>query len=141
MKARLFDASSIILLAKKHPEKAPTTLTGEHILDLTIYEIGNAIWKINKLVKKTDKPTAIGAIEQAYHLTALMNIIKIQSLYELSATMENAFDHSLTFYDSAYLTAAYIHKATLVTEDKRLAEAAQEANIPTIDTDTLIKTT
>jgi len=48
MKTRLFDASAIILLIKRHPDTASTTLEGEYILNLTPYEVGNALWKINK---------------------------------------------------------------------------------------------
>ncbi|MBN2334741.1 type II toxin-antitoxin system VapC family toxin [Candidatus Bathyarchaeota archaeon] len=80
-------------------------------------------------------------MEQAYHLTALMSSIRVQSLRELLLTMENAYRYSLTFYDSAYLTVSEKHGIVLVTEDKQLAKAAQQANIPTTDIETMIKTT
>lgn len=124
MRTRLFDASSIILLAKRSPATAPATLEGEHILDLTKYEIGNAIWKLNKLINKTDKSTAMESMEQAYHLTALMETISLEEQRELTDTMEIAFDGGISFYDSAYLHTARERGLTLVTEDERLRRQA-----------------
>jgi len=131
---KLFDASSIILLTKNHPREAPELLKNEHLLDLTLYEIGNTIWKINKLYKKPDKNTALDSIEQAYHLIALMNKHEIDNRQTYLSIMENAFQYNLTYYDAAYLTTAQQHKLTLVTEDKQLEKAANNANITTTNT-------
>jgi predicted nucleic acid-binding protein len=126
---RLFDASSIILLAKRNPEKASTILEGQYRLDLTIYEVGNAVWKVNKLINKTGKSTALDAVEEAYYLTVLMEVIRIGQVEELKSTMEIAFDRSLSFYDSAYLYAARKNGLTLVTEDERLRRLALELRL------------
>ncbi len=132
MKTHLFDASSIMHLTKRHPDKASTLLEGEHILDLTKYEIGNAIWKITKLIEKTDKSTAIDALAQAYHLMALMEVIKIEDVEAHIGTMEIAFDEGLNFYDSAYLQSAKKLGLTLVTEDKRLSKRAIDVGVTCI---------
>ncbi len=134
---KLFDASAIILLTKNHPHEAPELLKQEHLLDLTLYEIGNTIWKINKLYKKTNRNTALESIEQAYYLTSLMNIHAIENRKTYLSIMENAFQYKLTYYDAAYLTAAQQHKLALVTEDKQLEKAANNANIITINTENL----
>jgi hypothetical protein len=34
-----------MLLAKRHPDKASAALEGEYVLDYTLYEVGNAVWK------------------------------------------------------------------------------------------------
>ncbi len=135
--SKLFDASAIILLTKNHPHEAPELLKHEHLLDLTLYEIGNTIWKINKLYKKGDRNTALESIEQAYHLTSLMNIHAIGNRQMYLSIMENALQYNLTYYDAAYLTTAQQHKLTLVTEDKQLTKAANNANIATINSEKL----
>ena len=119
-------------LTKKHPDKASTLLEGEHILDLTKYEVGNAIWKIYKLLEKTDKSTVIDAVTQAYNLMALMEVIKAEGMEELTDTMEIAFDEGLSFYDSAYLQSAMKLGLTLVTEDKSLSKRAVDVGVTCI---------
>lgn len=133
MKTRLFDASAIMLIAKNHPEDAPEQLNQEYILDLTLYEIGNAVWKINKLLGKPSREKALETIEQLHRLTALM--IRHEALDKQTHTkvMDNALHHGLTYYDSAYLTAAQQLETTLVTTDKKLEDAAKRANIHTMN--------
>lgn len=127
---KLFDASAILTLAKNHPEKAVETLKDQHILDLTTYELGNAIWKINKLHKKPDKETALQTLKQTQNLTALMNKHTINDRQTQITIMENAFNHNLTYYDSAYLTTAQKQNITLITEDQQLLKAAKQAAHP-----------
>ena len=127
---KLFDASAIILLTKNHPHEAPELLKHEHLLDLTLYELGNAIWKINKLLKNGDKNTALESTEHVIHLTALMNKHEIKNKQTYLSIMENASQYNLTYYDSAYLTTAQQHKLTLVTEDKQLEKAARKREHP-----------
>ena len=138
---KLFDTSAIMLLTKNHPHEAPILLKQEHLLDLTLYELGNTIWKINKLYKKPNKNTALESLEQVYCLTALMNKHEIKNKQAYISIMDNAFQNNLTYYDSAYLTTAQQHKLTLVTEDKQLEKAARKANIPVDNTETLITST
>ena len=54
--------------------------------------------------------------------------------------MDNAFQYNLTYYDSAYLTAARESKLTLITEDEQLAKAARRANVPTRNVNALFLT-
>ena len=129
MRTRLFDASAIMLLAKRHPDKAPATLEDEYMLDLTMYEVGNAIWRINQLIEKTSRSTALEAVDQAHHLTALMETARVEGAEGLTGTMELAFDGGLSFYDSAYLHVARRMGLTLVTEDERLLRTAREAGV------------
>ena len=139
MRTHLFDASAIMLLAKKYPSKASATLEDEYLLDLTIYEVGNAIWKLNKLINKSDKSSAIEAIDQAYYLTAMMEILKIEGVKGHTCTMELAFDGNLSFYDSAYLQVAKRNDLTLVTEDERLLKRSMEASVKCVKVADLIK--
>jgi predicted nucleic acid-binding protein len=129
MNTRLFDASSLMLLAKRNPEKASTTLEGQGILDLTIYELGKALWKVAKLIDKSDKSTALEALELIHNLTALMELMRPEGLEDLTGTMEIAFDTGLSFYDSAYIQTARRNGLVLVTEDERLMKRAKELGL------------
>lgn len=140
MKKNLFDASAIMLLAKNHPEETHERLKNEYLLDMTLYEIGNAVWKIYKLLRKPDKDKAIESIEQVHRLTALMIKQEARNMHAYISIMDNAFQYNLTYYDSAYLTTAQQLKLTLVTEDEQLAKAARHANVPTLNVDTLLLT-
>ena len=128
MRTRLFDASAIIIIAKNHPDKAQPVLEGEYLLDLTSYEVGNALWKINKLTDKTDKSMALEAINQASHLLAQMEVLKVDG-EELGSVMEVAFESGLSFYDSSYLQVARSKGLTLVTEDTNLLRSASKYGV------------
>jgi predicted nucleic acid-binding protein len=118
-----------MLLAKWYPDKVSATLEGEYLLDMTMYEVGNAIWRISKLTNRSDESAALDAVEQAYYLTALMEVAKVEGLEGLTGTMEIAFDGGLSFYDSAYLHTARRTGVTLVTEDERLLRRAREVGV------------
>jgi predicted nucleic acid-binding protein len=94
-----------------------------------MYEVGNAIWKVSKFINGSDKSAALDAVEQAYYLTALMEVTKVEGLEGLIDTMEIAFDGGLSFYDSAYLHAARSTGLTLMTEDERPLRRARELEV------------
>ena len=129
MKTRLFDASAIILLIKRHPDTASTTLEGEYILNLTPYEVGNALYRINKLIDKTGETASLDAIEMAHSLLTLMEVLELEGLVDLRQTMAIAYEKNLSFYDSAYIQVAKRMGLILVTEDKRLLHVAEEAGL------------
>ena len=131
MKTRLFDASAIMLLIKRRPGEATQTLEGEHILDLTIYEVGNAFWKISKLLDKTDAPKALQAIKEAHSILSLMNVQRLEDEADLTQTMEIAHQKNLSFYDAAYIQVAKRMGLTLATEDTRLLKASEELELTT----------
>ena len=120
----LFDASSILQLISRSDEKdALRLLNGNHILDLTKYEVGNALWKEQLLHR------AIGAEELREFLQLFQSLAcHIKSLSidieHLSRVAELAVGEKLTFYDASYIAASKIHKLTLVTEDRNLARSA-----------------
>jgi predicted nucleic acid-binding protein len=129
MKTQLFDASAIILLIKRQPDTASTTLEGEYILNLTPYEVGNALWKINKLIDKTSQAASLDAVEEAHTLLSLMDVLEIEGVEDHKQTMAIAYEKNLSFYDSAYIQVAKRMGLTLMTEDKRLLHAAEEIGI------------
>ena len=129
MSTRLFDTSAIIIIAKNHPDKAQSALEGEYLLDLTSYEVGNALWKINKLIDKTDKSLALETINQASSLIAQMEALKVDGEH-LGSVMEVAFESGLSFYDSSYLHVARSKGLTLVTEDTVLLRSTSKHGVP-----------
>lgn len=128
MRTRLFDASAIIIVAKNHPDKAQPVLEGEHLLDLTSYEVGNALWKINELVDETSKSTALEAVNQASPLLAQMEALKVDG-EELGSVVEVAFESGMSFYDSSCLQVAGSIGLTLVTEDANLLRSASRYGV------------
>jgi predicted nucleic acid-binding protein len=128
MRTRLFDASAIIMVAKNHPVKAQPVLEGEHLLDLTSYEVGNALRKINELVDETSKSTALEAVNQASPLLAQMEALKVDG-EELGSVMEVAFESGMSFYDSSCLQVAGSIGLTLVTEDANLLRSASRYGV------------
>jgi predicted nucleic acid-binding protein len=128
MRTRLFDASAIIMVAKNHPDKAQPVLEGEHLLDLTSYEVGNALWKINELVDETSKSTALEAVNQASPLLAQMEALKVDG-EELGSVVEVAFESGMSFYDSSCLQVAGSIGLTLVTEDANLLRSASRYGV------------
>jgi predicted nucleic acid-binding protein len=138
---RLFDASAILLLAKRSPEQASTILENQFRLDLTIYEIGNAVWKINKLINKSKKLTALDAIEQAYNMTALMDVRRVEEIEEIMGAMDLAYEYNLTFYDSCYLFTAAKIGVTLVSEDRAIIEATRRKGVKCISATECVSST
>jgi len=129
----LIDASSIQTALRTLKAEAAPLLQDQTILDLTIYELGNIIWKETKEKDEANERTK-----------ALEKIITIMQIYRISPNditpiTQNATRHRLTFYDSAYLTMAQKTNTTLVTEDQQLLNAAQTTGHPATQIEKLIK--
>ena len=124
MKPKLFDASAILTLIGDRPDEASDELEGAYILDLTPYEVGNAIWKIHRLLHKADESTLLNAVDNAQSILSNMAVLPLGGLDEMTPIIKIEYDRSLTFYDSAYLHTAKKMSLTLMTEDERLLDAA-----------------
>ena len=123
---RLLDASSLILLIKNADVKSTVQcLLDSLILDLTFYEIGNAIWKENTLTKFLTPQEAekLGTMTQ----TILAKINRVTSETEaFQKILEIAQTEKLSYYDSSYVYVAKEKALTLITEDKELRTKAQK---------------
>jgi len=89
---------------------------------------------------KPDRDAALESIEQVHRLTALIIKHEARNSQAHISIMDNAFQYNLTYYDSAYLTAAQQSKLTLVTADEQLAKAARHANVSAMNVNTLLIT-
>ena len=122
----LLDASAFIILIKN----AAVTSTVEHlqesmILDLTFYEIGNAIWKESTLTKFLTPKEAekLGTMAQ----TVLAKTNRVTSEAEaFQKILKIAQTENLSYYDSSYVYSAKETGLTLITEDKELGTKARK---------------
>jgi len=122
----LIDASSFISLVKKTDlKRAEDLLEKSSILELTFYEVGNAIWKetcITKFISKNEFEAMQNAAQIILaRIERLPN--EIRSFKEILEISEN---EKLSFYDSSYLFSAKELGLTLVTEDRRLSVKARK---------------
>lgn len=122
----LIDASSLLLLVKKADVKSTVQcLQGSFVLDLTFYEVGNAIWKESVLMKFLTLKEAerLGTLAQ----TILAKVDRVDSGAEnFQKILEIAQTEKLSYYDSSYVYFAKKAALPLVSEDKGLRAKAQK---------------
>ncbi len=90
------------------------------VLDLTKYEIGNAILKESK-TKGIDLNRMTSSWQR---LLIFFNTITIDNMVDIQRI---ALENGLTFYDAAYIHTAEKHNLRLVTEDKDLLKSSKNA--------------
>lgn len=122
---RLYDASAIVNILVRADARLPRIRRGL-ILDLTSYEVGNALVMIARRRDTWQR-------SQVYLATWL------QLKRRMSAPLRlNNFEHivfrmseytGLTYYDAAYIVACQRTNADLVTDDEQLRDAAQDMGI------------
>ena len=126
MKQYLIDASALMILLKKADTKVTISILHDScILDLTFYEIGNAIWKETTLTKFITPETAKTLQKMAQTILLKTDRINIGA-DSFEKIMEIAKTEKLTFYDSSYVHFAKEKDLQLVTEDKELKIKAQK---------------
>ncbi len=126
MKHYLLDASAFILLIKKADVQTTfECLQNSQILDLTYYEIGNAIWKESTLTKFLT-PEESKTLEKVVQ-TILMRTDRIVNEAEtFQKILEIAKNENLSFFDSSYTYFAKEKGLKLITEDEQLKAKAQK---------------
>ena len=118
----LFDASSALNVVLERGKGALRLLEDNYILDLTLYEVGNALWSMQLLKKLSvgDVGSLMGVMTD---LAGKMKKIIVSELNPVKA-IELAIEEGATFYDVAYVAAAKLKGLTLVTDDAKLAKVA-----------------
>ena len=129
----LLDASSLLLLVKKADIKSTVQcLQDSFILDLTFYEVGNAVWKESTLMKFLTAKEAerLGTLAQ----TVLAKVNRVNSGAEdFQKILDIAKTEKLSYYDSSYVYFAKKAALPLVSEDKQLiTKAGKYVNVRTI---------
>jgi predicted nucleic acid-binding protein len=121
----IFDASAITNLIVTRGSKALPRTKGNFALDLTGYEVGNAIWRLCLLEKKITRTEASELLTAVIDFLNLLQLIILEEL-DPNRILDVAMSRRLTFYDASYLVAAQTKHLTLVTDDEDLSNAAKE---------------
>ena len=87
-------------------------------MDATIYEVGNALWKETKLLKKLTADEVEEIMRAIIALTKFILVIEPEDLTEILKTSNKI---EATFYDTVYVVVALGRNLVLVTDDKKLA--------------------
>ncbi|ADN50723.1 type II toxin-antitoxin system VapC family toxin [Vulcanisaeta distributa] len=119
----LFDASSIMNITKYLRRDAVKVLRNNYVLDLTIYEVGNAIWRETALLKYLVEDEALTMYKDMLKIFSYMNIVKPKNP---ELVLNLAMKIRLTYYDAAYVTVASEEDLTLVTDDKKLIKVIND---------------
>ena len=114
----LLDANALLNIVRRLGEKSLKILKENYILTLTIYEVGNALWRETKLLKKLTMDEAEKVMKAVVALTKFMQIVEPEDPIEI-LRISNRIE--TTFYDAAYVVVALRRNLTLVTDDKKLA--------------------
>ncbi|GAB7019484.1 type II toxin-antitoxin system VapC family toxin [Halostagnicola bangensis] len=131
MSEYLFDASSVveIIIGEHGADVDVSILFDEYMLDLTMYEAANALWKTgldHDNLTDSELEDAVTILSRLGTEAQLETVIN----EKLSTTMDLAQSNGLTFYDAAYLATTERNDLTLVTEDSALRKAARGQEIP-----------
>jgi len=135
MKHHLLDASAFMFLIKKSNAKgAIECLQDSTVLDLTYYEVGNAIWKESTLTKFLTPEDSKTLEKVAQTILMKTDRITIEAAV-FQKILEIAKNEKLSFYDSSYIYFAKEKDLKLITEDKQLKAKAQKyVDVQTITT-------
>ena len=97
------------------------------ILHLTVYEVGNALWKEARAGRLPWR-------EAAGTLSRVLSSLKMLDNPPLENVLEVAVERDLTFYDASYAYVAETLGLSLVTQDRELLRKSPAA----IDVDTFL---
>lgn len=133
----LFDSNAIYKLIRETPEKALDKLTEGTTIYLAYYEIGNALWRECLLLKRISIEEAEKSLSLMYAMLARMQVASLNN-EKGTEILGTAHKFRLTFYDSAYLVEAKKNNKILVTDDNKLAKAAENMGVETLSSDALV---
>jgi len=123
----LFDASALYKLLTVYKDYTDKIYYNYiYILDLTFYEIGNAIWKDYYLLKRINDFTETS--ELIYEILKELNVIENLSLSFIEI-IKIAIEKNLTYYDASYVYASKNFGLILVSEDKDLIKKANAISV------------
>jgi len=114
----LFDASALLNLVRRLGEESLKILEENYILTLTIYEIGNALWRETRLLRRLTIDEAEEVMRAIITLIKFMQVTEPQDPIEV---LRISNEIETTFYDAAYVITALRRGLILVTDDRRLA--------------------
>ncbi len=132
----LFDSNAIYRLIMETPEKALDKLEKGSTIYLAHYELGNALWRECRLLKRISIEEAEKSLSLMY---AMLTRMQIAFVNEKGAEIINtANKFNLTFYDASYLVEARKNGKIFVTDDTKLAKIAEVLGVETLSSNKLI---
>jgi predicted nucleic acid-binding protein len=132
----LFDANAIYRLIRECPEKAIEMLMEGTTISLAYYELGNALWREAHLLKRISIEEAEKSLSLMYAILVRMQIVEVDGEQGIEI-LQTAHKCNLTFYDSTYLAEAKKTSKIILTDDNKLAKAAEILGIETLSSNTL----
>lgn len=118
----VLDASALLNLVKSLGEEALEYIKGCYDLTLTLYEIGNAIWKETTILKRLTIEEASILLKQLITVHKYINIIDPQ---DQLTVLKLSYELNITYYDASYIVAASELNIPLVTDDNKLKNKIQ----------------
>jgi predicted nucleic acid-binding protein len=134
----LFDSNIIYKFIRELPQTAVDKLVEGSTIYLAYYELGNALWRECLLLKRISIDEAQKSLDLMYSILGHMQVASLDSETG-GEVLQTAYKFNLTFYDTAYLVEAKKTGKTLVTDDNRLARAAENLGIKTASSKTLMQ--
>lgn len=134
----LFDATSIFTLVRELRGEALDTLLEGSTIDLAHYEVGNAVWRECFLLKRITPSEAAKLLKSIFAILRAMDVAVLEDEEMGVAILNMAGSLNITYYDASYLAEAQRLNKTLVTDDEKLAQAAEKVTVKTLTSRTLM---
>ena len=132
----LIDASALYTLLKRRRDIVVEIIDASAIIDLTKYEIGNALWvEWRRGLIENPKRTMRGWMK----LLSFIREIQLDK-GELDEVEDLALELSLPFYDASYIYIAKRMGLTLLTDDVEMRDKAAKLGVKTLTTVEFLKT-
>jgi predicted nucleic acid-binding protein len=131
LKGYLLDASAIIELIARGALAYKLLSVNVNVLDLTVYECYNALWKFIRrgLITLVD---SLSLAEEVSRFLKNAHTINLDA-DSMSKVLKLAVEKGLTVYDASYVYNARERNLVLVTEDEKLMEKAIELGVKSIN--------
>ncbi|MEB3787474.1 MAG: type II toxin-antitoxin system VapC family toxin [Desulfurococcales archaeon] len=120
----LLDASAVYPLVLRLRESILDYASTLAVLDLTVYEVGNVLWKEHRRGRVRDPLAAARLFQELFS-----SIKTLRPGASIRGILELAVQEGLTFYDAAYLYTARTQGLRLVTEDRQLGRYPESTSI------------
>ena len=120
----ILDASALYPLVIELREKLLDYICMFAVLDLTLYEVGNTIWKEYEKGRIRNLSSMIRLFEEIFD-----NLQVLKTPFKFGELVKLASDEDLTVYDEAYLYASRSYMYKLVTEDNDLKRYPESIDI------------
>lgn len=93
------------------------------VLGLTVYELGNVLWKESTRLGRLSKEETEGIASALHQWLGLVEVVRTEP-HDVGRILDVAKREGLTFYDASYLKVAIDRGLALVTDDAGLGRAA-----------------